>query len=107
VSTQGLTYPHDFDLSQKQTRLLRCIKRDFGGACKSLISLRSRRCRESGQDVCEQAAASVSACPGGVLHKVTHRSGGESQKEIQIMNLQLLFEAFCRAHPTQENEQSA
>jgi hypothetical protein len=102
VSTQGLTYPHDFDLSKKLTRLLRCINRHFDDARKSLISLKSRRCRESGQGVRKQAAASVSGRPGRVLHKVINSSSGELQKAPQIMNLQPLVEASCGARSTPE-----
>jgi hypothetical protein len=80
VSTQGLTYPHDFDPSQIVHRLLRRVISKFGAAAKLLISLGSFACRESGQDVGKQDAASVWGLRGRLLHKVTHNSGGKSQK---------------------------
>jgi hypothetical protein len=93
VSTQGLTYPHDFDPSQIVHGLLRRINAKFANERKSLISLSSFPCRESGQDVGKQATASVWRLPGSLLHKVTHSSGGKSQKRRRIMNLERLVEA--------------
>jgi hypothetical protein len=97
VSTQGLTYPHDFDPSQIVHRLLRRVIPKSGVVAKLLISLTSFGCRESGQDVGKQDAASVWGLPGWLLHKVTHNSGGKSQKRRGIMNLERVFEARRQA----------
>jgi hypothetical protein len=78
--------------------VLRRIMPKFGSLAKLLISLTSSACRESGQDVGKQDAASLSTAPGGVLHKVTHNSGGKSQKLRGIMNLERVVEA--RLDPT-------
>jgi hypothetical protein len=72
--------------------VLRRIISKFRCARKSLISLNSFACRESGQDVGKQDAASVSAPSGVFLHKVTHSSGGKSQKRRRIMNLERVVE---------------
>ncbi|MEO5883363.1 MAG: hypothetical protein ABIQ06_13180 [Caldimonas sp.] len=93
MSTQGLTYPHDFDPSQISAGVLRRIIPEFLGARKSLISLSSFACRESGQGVGKRATASLSAPPRALFHKVTHSSGGKSQKPRRIMNLERVVEA--------------
>jgi hypothetical protein len=96
VSAQGLTYPHDFDLSQILALVLHRIKALFDSVRKSLISLMSGACRESVQAVGNRVAASVSGRRGPVLHKVTHSSGGEFQKNRQIMDLRGFLEADRR-----------
>jgi hypothetical protein len=73
--------------------VLHRINAFFAIARKLLISLTSSACRESRQGVRNQDAASVSARPGPVLHKVTHSRGGEFQKQRQIMDLRGLVEA--------------
>jgi hypothetical protein len=96
VSAQGLTYPHDFDLSQILALVLHRINAFFDSVRKSLISLMSIACRESVQAVGNRDAASVSSRRRPVLHKVTHSSGGEFQKNRQIMDLHRLVEADRR-----------
>jgi hypothetical protein len=89
VSTQGLTYPHDFVLSRMRVHLLRRIIHKTGNARKLLIFLETRRCRESGQAGAKQDRTRLSARARAVTHKVFHRLGGELQKGRQIMNLRL------------------
>ena len=92
MSTQGLTYPHDFVLSRIRGDLLRRIIHKTGNARKLLIFLETRRCRESGHAGAERDRTSLSGQTGAVTHKVLHRLGGELQKGRQIMNLRLEHE---------------
>jgi hypothetical protein len=75
---------------------LQRIKTFFGDIRKSLISLKSRACRESEQDGEKQDVASLSASPRAVFHKVTHSDSGEFQKQFQIMDLRGLVEVMRR-----------
>jgi hypothetical protein len=77
VSAQGLTYPHDFDLSKIPGPVLHRINLILEDAAKLLISLTSFACRESGQDVANRDAASVCEPLAIVFHKVTHSYSGE------------------------------
>jgi hypothetical protein len=92
VSTQGLTYPHDFVLSRMTAHLLRRIIHKTNDTRKLLILLEVRRCRESVQAGAKQDRTSLSGRAESVTHKVFHRLGGELQKRRQIMNLRLEHE---------------
>jgi hypothetical protein len=93
VSTQGLTYPHDLDLSSPRHALLRRINDLSNDAAKSLISLMSLPCRESGQAVAKPVTTSLSQARRAVLHKVIPSSGGEAQKPASIIDLAAIPQA--------------